>query len=55
MKTYVVGPTRFERDDICVPHKEGLAEWLGKGYWLRMSNYSPSLIRHASISKETPE
>jgi hypothetical protein len=57
---YVVSPTRFERDYIRVPHKEGLAEWLGKGYRLRMSNLAagvraPSLIRSASISGKTRE
>ncbi len=55
---YVVSPTRFERDYIRVPHKEGLAEWLGKGYRLRMSNLAaggpaPSLSRSASVSRET--
>jgi hypothetical protein len=57
---YVVSPTRFERDYIRVPSKEELAEWLSKGYRLRMSNSAagvsaPSLIRSASISRETRE
>jgi hypothetical protein len=57
---YVVSPTRFERDYVRVPSEEGLAEWLSKGYRLRMSNSAagvsaPSLIRPASISRETRE
>jgi hypothetical protein len=57
---YVVSPTRFERDYVRVPSKEGLAERLSKGYRLRMSNSvagvsAPSLIRLTSISRETRE
>ncbi|MGY4349725.1 hypothetical protein ACVWXM_006218 [Bradyrhizobium sp. GM7.3] len=57
---YVVSPTRFERDYIRIPSKEGLVEWLSKGYRLRMSNSvagvsAPSLIRPTSISRETRE
>jgi hypothetical protein len=57
---YVVSPTRFARDYVRVPSKEGLAEWLSQGYGLRMSNSdagvsAPSLVRPASISRETRE
>ena len=56
---YVVSPTRYEQDYVRVPSKEGLAEWLSKGY-RRVSNSAagvsaPSLILPASISRETRE
>lgn len=53
--TYVVSMTRFERDYIRVASEDDLAEWVDRGYRVRMSNpdvashRSPSLIAPASI------
>ena len=55
--SFVVSPTRFERDYIRVTSLDDVREWVRKGYSLRMSNQSsashrsPSLISPASIEE----
>lgn len=55
---YVVSLTRFEKDYVRVASEFELADWVAKGYSVRMSNVTiknhraPSLIAPASISHE---
>ena len=54
---YVVSMTRFEKDYVRVANESELADWVSKGYRVRMSNLavpnhrSPSLIAPASIER----
>jgi len=52
---YVVSPTKFEADYVRAPDLKAVAEWVAKGYSLRMSapgsktHRAPSLISAKSI------
>jgi hypothetical protein len=51
--SYVVSKTRFEKDYVRVWNEEELAEWVERGYSVRMSN--PGVSSHRAASLISPD
>ena len=51
--SFVVSPTRFEKDYVRVTEEADLPGWLGRGFSLRMSNPSEGVFASSLISPQS--